>query len=70
MRLSGGGAGRRTRSSHSDTMSPPAEWPYTRIFAGVDDPGRPLQFGVVAGQAGGEVRRLALPPRPAALVQV
>ena len=24
----------RSRSSHNDTMSPPAEWPYTRVLTG------------------------------------
>ena len=35
-----------------------------------DDVERALQLGVIARQVGGEVRSLALPPGPAALVQV
>ena len=35
-----------------------------------DDVHRTLQLDVVAGQIGGEVRRLALPPGPAAFVQI
>ena len=66
---------RRSRSSHSDTMSPPAEWPYTRILRRTadllaDDGQGAFEFGVVAGEVGGEVRRLAGPARPAALAQV
>ena len=65
---------RRSRSNHSDTMRPPAEWPYSSTFAPPvaddDDVQRALQLDVVAGQIGGEVRGLAIPPGPAALVQV
>jgi hypothetical protein len=42
-------------------------WPL-RIL--VDDIERPVQFGVITAQVGREVRRLALAPRPPALVQV
>ena len=40
------------------------------IGLGADDVQRAPELAVVAGQVGGEVRRLAFPPRPAAFVQV
>ena len=59
-------------------MSPPEEWPYTRTLGGggptpvcsrMTDNAQ-LEFGVVVGKVGDEVRRLAVSPRPAAFLQV
>ena len=55
-------------------MSPPAEWPYRHTVAPAVSAAmtrqRAVQLRVVAGQVGGEVRRLAGEPRSSALVQV
>src|SRR5690606_39761170 len=48
---------------------PADQHPRTGVVVG-DDRERGVEVGVVAGQVGGEVRGLARPPGPSALVQV